>query len=314
MHSTPCFSWRFLTLNALIVPALVLGLTLDVTADFAEDFQKAKACFNEGKYEEAHQAFVKLAAVAPRDHAAAASLSFAAISLGRQGKVDQALRLAQTIATGPMAAYTQMEILSDNRKRQAIVDGFKDEDINTWPDAINYKGFFLRGGAYATIGNRPAAIQDFEQCARLAGSDSMVKLDALTRMADQQRAMEDEAKALDTYRTAFGLFDDRPQFKGTWLFPRALLGAAKTLIEQKQYDEARELLAQFRVKPQEAKRGPWDFLVLEAYGDIHAARGEKEDALAKYREAVAIDTHRGYINRVKGKIGALEPAEGGPAE
>ena len=301
-------------MKRLIIPAIVLGLTLDVTADFAEDFQKAKACFNEGKYEEAHQAFVKLAAVAPRDHAAAASLSFAAISLGRHGKVDQALKLAQTIATGPMAAYTQMEILSDNRKRQAIVDGLRDEDIGTWPDTINYKGFFLRGGAYATIGNRSAAIRDFEQCVHLAGSDTMVKLDALTRMADQQRAMEEGAKALDTYRTALGLFGDQPQFKGTWLFPRALLGAAKILIEQKQYDEARELLAGFSIKPERAKRGPWDFLVLEAYGDIHAARGEKEDAVAKYREAVAIDTHRGYVNRVKGKIEALEPAKGGPAQ
>jgi len=301
-------------MKRLIIPAMVLGLTLDATADFAEDFQEAKAYFNGGKYEEAHQAFVKLAAVAPRDHAAAASLSFAAISLGRQGKVGQAMRLAQTIATGPVAAYTQMEVLSDNRKRQAIVDGFTDEDIGTWPDAINYKGFFLRGGAYATIGNRPAAIRDFEQCVHLAGSDTMVKLDALIRMADQQRVMEDGSKALHTYRTAFGLFDDQPQFRGMWLFPRALLGAAKILIEQKQYDEARELLAQFRVKPEQEKRGPWDFLVLEAYGDIHAARGEKVDALAKYREAVAIDTHRGYVNRVQGKIRALEPAEGGPAE
>jgi len=293
---------------------MVLGLTLDAMADFAEDFQKAKAYFNGRKYEEAHQAFVKLAAAAPRDHAAAASLSFAAISLGRQGKVDQAMELAQTIAIGPMAAYTQMEVLSGNRKRQAIVDGFTDEDISTWPDTINYKGFFLRGGAYATIGNRPAAIRDFEQCVHLAGSDTMVKLDALIRMADQQRVMEDGAKALDTYRTAFGLFDDQPRFKGMWLFPRALLGAAKILIEQKQYDEARELLAGFNIKPEEDKRGPWDFLLLEAYGDIHAARGEKVDALAKYREAVAIDTHRGYINRVKGKIGALEPAQGGQAE
>ena len=301
-------------MKRLIIPALVLGLRLDAAADFAEDFQTAKACFNERKYEEAHQAFVKLAAVAPRDYAAAASLSFAATSLGRQGKVDQALELAQTITAGPMAAYTQMEVLSHNRKRQALVDGFRDEEIGTWPDTINYKGFFLRGGAYATIGNRPAAIRDFGQCVRLAGSDSMVKLDALTRMADQQRAMEDGAKALETYRTAFGIFDDQPQFKGMWLFPRALLGAAKILIEQKRYGEARELLAGFSIKPEKGKRGPWDFLVLEAYGDIHAARGQKEEALAKYREAAAIDTHRGYVNRVKGKIGALEPVEGGPAQ
>lgn len=45
--------------------------------------------------------------------------------------------------------------------------------------------------------------------------------------------------------------------------------------------------------------------MLEAYGDIAAARGERNEALARYREAIAIKTHDSYLKRVDKKIEAM---------
>lgn len=288
-----------------IVAAIVLGTALNVVADFAADFQAAKTLFDKGQYQEAGQTFSNLAASAPNAHGKAWSLSYAAMALGRQKQYDQALELAKTIEGKPMAAYTQMAIMDANQRHKELAAAFKDEDIAAWPDPINYKGFFLRGVARSVAGDKQASLKDFEQCVRLAGSDAELKLDALNRLAALCHDLGDDAKAMSTYETAFALYEQEPRWRGRWLYPQALLAAARLLMAQGKYDEAKATLAKFSVKASQADRGPWDFLVLEAYGDILAAQGKPADARAKYQEAVAIKTHESYVARVKKKIEEL---------
>ena len=64
---------------------IALGATLPLRADFAEAFQRARAQFDRKEYGEARQAFEALAAAAPNARGAAASLSWAAVALGREG-------------------------------------------------------------------------------------------------------------------------------------------------------------------------------------------------------------------------------------
>ena len=288
-----------------IATAIALASSLNAMADFAGDFQAAKKLFNRRKYQEAEEAFKKLAPTSRNAHGKASSLSYAAIALGKRKKYDEAMELAKTIEVKPVAAYTQMAIMDTNRKRKDLIAASKDEDIAAWPDAINYKGFLLRGVAYAVVGDRQAALKDLNQCVSLAGCDNMVKLEALNRMAVAWRALKDDAKAMGAYKKAFAIYEDDPRWKGKWLYAQALLGAARILISQGKYDDAMAVLAKFSVKPSKEKRGPWDFLVLEAYGDVSAAQGKPDDALAKYQEAGAIKTHKTYIDRVNKKIEAL---------
>jgi len=289
----------------IIITVIVFCMAANVMADFAEDFQGARKLFKKKDYEAAHQSFVKLAASAPNGHGKAESLSYAAIALGRLKQYEQALELAKTIKPKPAAAYTQMEIMNANRKSKELIAAFKDEDINAWPDQINYKGFFLRGGAYAVVGDGQAALNDFEGCIELAGSDLWPKLEALNKVAAFHHALEDDAKAMAAYQKAFAIYDAHENRKGRGYYPRALMGAAGILSAQGEYDAAKAMLANFTMKTDKAKRGSWDFLVLEAYGDIHVAQGKKDDALARYQAAVAIKTHKSYIDRVNKKISAL---------
>ena len=78
------------------------------------------------------------------------------------------------------------------------------------------------------------------------------------------------------------------------------------MIGQGKYDDATATLAKFRVNPSREKRGPWDFLILETYGDVALAQSKKDDALARYQDAVTIDTHQSYIDRVNRKIQDLK--------
>lgn len=293
---------------AIALVALVIGMP--AMADFADDFQAARKLLGRRKYADAEQAFLKLAASAPNAHGKAWSLSYAARALGLRKQYAKAVDLAKTIEPKSMADYTQMEVMAANRKPKDLIAAFKNENIAAWRDAINYKGFFLRGAAYASVGDRKAAVKDLDQCIGLCGSDAWVELEALNRVAALHVALGDDAKAMAAYEKVFALFDKNPRRKGRWLFPQALLGAARIRLKQGKYDEAKALLARFKERPRPRKgkrvRSAWDFLVLETYGDIAAAQGNKAEALAKYRDAVTIKTHKSYVKRVEEKIEALE--------
>lgn len=294
-----------------MVLALVLGFGLHAMADFADEFQKAKKLYSQKKYEAAAEAFRGLAASAPNAHGKAWSLSYAARALGLQKRYDESIELAKSIESKPMAAYTQMEVMNANRKHKKLIEAFKQEDIDSWPDAINYKGFLLRGMAYAAVKNAQLGVKDLERCVDLSGSDTWTRLEALNKAAPLHAELKDDAKAMQAYNRAFAIYDAQPNRKGRWTFPQALLGAARLLMSQDRHVEARKVLDKFNDWPHGKRRGPWDFLVLEAQGDIALAENRSDEALKKYREAITIDTHKSYVGRVKKKIGQLQKRAAG---
>ncbi len=292
--------------KAATIAIVVFGIGLNARADFAEDFQAAKKLFDAKDYGRACPAFTELAAVAPNDYGKACSLFYAAVARGRQEQYESAIKLAGTILPRPMAVLAQMEIMDANRKHNESIAVFRAEDISTWPDRINYKGFFLRATAYSRTGEKQAAVEDYRKCIALAGSDTQLQLEAMNRMAAVLLALGDVNGATQTYDRAFAAFEENPNLKGSWLFPQAILGAAQIAIDRGDYDHARKRLGRFRLDKEKGKRGPWEFLVLEAYGDICVAEGKQNDALARYRDAVSIDTHKSYVARVKKKIEELQ--------
>ena len=296
-------------MTQLMLVAIFLAANPSAAADFAGDFQAAKKLLEQEDYQTAHQAFTELAASAPNAHGKAWSLSYAARALARQNQYDQAIRLAKTIGAKPLSAYTQMVVMDVSRKPRELVAAFRDEDLGAWPDQINYKGFLLRGKAHHATKDPQAALKDFEQCAELAGSDAGVKLEALNQVAAHSHVLKDDARSLDVYRKVLAAFDETPNRKGLWLYPQTLLGAARVLMGQEKYAEANAILAKFADWPHKETRGPWDFLIIEAHGDLALAEGRRDDALARYEDAVTIKTHKGYIDRVTKKIEALKGEE-----
>lgn len=304
------------TRNTIVALAVLASAVSDVRAEFAGRFQAAREQFNRKEYKEAFEAFGGLTAAAPNARGRAESVSMAARTLGYLGQYEQALEMAQSIAeialeapaghlARPLAVYTQMEIMAANRKVAEIAAAFADEDIGTWPDRINYLGYYHRGVGHTAAGNRDAAIADLERCAELAGSDRWIELEAFNRVGALYRAISDDENALASYRKALAVFDAQPERKGRWLYPQAILGVAEILRDRGEYDQALVTLGACGDPDAEARTGDWWFLIIELLGDIHAARGDRERALARYRAAAAIETHGAWLKRVCKKIDTL---------
>ncbi len=285
----------------IIAVLSVLGMNL--LAGFPEDFQNAAKLYRKRKNQEAYEAFMKLAGTAPSKPSKAECLKFAAMSLGNQKKYDQAMELAKSIKLKPVSVYTQMEIMNKNRKFKELVEAFRKEEISSWPDKFNYKGFKLRGIAYAQISEPEKALKDFEQSSKLAGSDLREKFWIINNIASLYNKLGNNKKAKETYRMALELYDANPSLKSWHCYPRALLDLSAMVKKENKLDEAVAILDRFKFYK---KRSSWDCLILEAYGDIYSEQGKDDIALKKYKEAVVIKTHKSFIKRISKKIDTLK--------
>jgi tetratricopeptide (TPR) repeat protein len=271
---------------------------------FAAEFQAAAKLLSDKDYAGAQAAFVKLAGIAPTAGARARCLARAADALGRQGEIDAALELAGRIEDQSLSGHSRMEILAEAGRFKELAESFGKTDIAAWPDNINYRGFYLRAGAFARANDRERAAADLEQCAALAGSDHLVRIEVLDQAAALRLALRDTDRALADYRQALAVFEAYPQTRAAarGRFPQVILGTSAILREQAEYDGALAVLAMMGDPDGEGLAGDWWCRVLESYGDIHLARGETVKALARYRQAAGTGAQPGFIQRVNGKI------------
>lgn len=294
-------SQKIMTLGVV----LATGLAIEA-ADFAAEFQKARGLERKRNYEQAGEAFANLAETAPNDYGKDACLAAAAVNLGRLKRVDEALAMAASVRSKPTSILARMEILSANKRHKELVEAFQNEDLDAWPDRINYFGYRLRGEAKRVIGDKPGAVEDLRRSVELAGSDAMVKLEVMNTLAGLQRALDDDDGALATLRAAFTVYEEHPGWKGKWTYPQAILSAAAILRKRQDFEGALSLLDDYAKTREGKPRGPWDFLAIEARGDVMSDQGRSDEALALYEDAATINTHKAYMERVAKKIDELK--------
>ena len=269
-----------------------------MTNDFSDDFQAAVKFFSSGKNEEAHSAFMRLAGQAPTPRSKAEAISYSALSLGKQKKYDKAIEIAKTIEITAVSIKCRMELMLANLKEKELIAEFMDEEIDEWPEALITSGFYLRGQAYMRLKNYRAALEDFEQAARNA-CDRDELVNALLSLAGVAQILNDDQKSVDSCRKTIAL-TNRWHRKYT----QAVLGLAAALKRQGKYDEALQELGKLEIP--KTSGGDWHLQILSTYGDIFEARGDREKALAKYREAMAVtNAQAGFIAGVQKKIKAL---------
>lgn len=288
----------------MLKKAIIIGLgtflTISLWADFLGDFTAATDLYGKQKYQEAQEAFVKLADSAPTPKSKAECLAYAAASLSRQKKYDEALDLAKKIAVKPISINCQMEIMLQNEKRKELIGAFKDEDISAWPDYIIQKGFFNRGTAYANLTDlKQNAAKDLEKAVENAGSDERLRITALHVLGNAYLSLKDDQKALDNFQKVSSL----KGWNNYWRYYSSVLSGTEILIRQAKYDDA---LAELKKIDISKTSGDWKFLTLQAYGDIYVAQGQKDEGIAKYREALETkDVAKIYIDQVDKKLNSL---------
>ena len=281
-------------------------LASSLMADFISDFQDAQKLLSQKKNIEAKEAFVKLSEAVPNTLIKAKCLAYAATALSNDKKYDEALELVKTIADKPISINCQMEIYladRDNGKLKDCVEAFKGEDIAAWPDSIDYKGFWNRGQARFYTKNYEDAAKDLNLAAQNAGSDTLIKVQALNLLGSTYITLKDEQKALDAYKQVIAL----NYGKGSWLQIDSVIKAAKILTKQAKYDEAIKTLE----LNDKISTGVWGFQNFEAWGDIYKAQGKEKEANEKYDAALALDgVHSGWVKNLKEKRGLSSDRKG----
>jgi tetratricopeptide (TPR) repeat protein len=279
----------------------VIGICLatNLLAESAVDFKTAMALYNQGKYQEAQEMFVKVAETASTPQAKSDCLFYAAFSINGQKKYDEAIEMAKKIEIKPVSVICLMSIMGWNGKFNEFIEAFKDEDINAWPEAYRGEGFYRRGYSYFKLKNTDAAIKDLEKSVEYY-SDERPKMNSLGTLAVIYESVKNDQKALDTYLKMQSL----TSIKGTPAYNNALVSRAGILKRQGKYDEA---IGDLQKIDAGKLAGDAKFQTLKAFGEIYEVQGKKSEAIAKYKEAVAVKENvpPAYTEALEKKISSM---------
>jgi len=233
----------------------------------------------DGQQQEAVAAFTSLAAEAKSDFQKSDALEQAAAWAGALKQYDQALELAKQIPLPASSKYCRMKILLESGKHKELIAEFKDENFEEWPESLVGNGYYSRGSAYRAAGNAEAAAKDLERTLGNIDPDGFFHVRVLNELGGVYQALKQEDKALEAHRQVV----NASAYKGIYTFCQSVVTASNMLIRQGKYDEALAEIKKFDPLP---ASGTYRTQALEIYGDIFAGQGKKEEALAKYKEAL----------------------------
>ena len=277
----------------MLKKAIIVGigalLAVNLYADFPDDFQRAKKLFDTKKNQDAQEAFEKLALTAPTPESKAECLAYSAKALGRdKAKYEAAMEAARKIGVREISVTTQMSIMQENDRNKELFEAFKDEDFSTWREVYQLQGYSIRGEVERVLGQYDAAKKDLIKAVAASGSDFYAKIHALTYLKQAYEQTKDNDNVIKTSKKIFEI----KSLNGNWTYLTAVLSCAGAQLKQGKPDEALETMKLI----DHVNEGYYKCLALTVYGDIYAAQGKKDDAVAKYKEATAMKGQPGVLD------------------
>ncbi len=276
----------------------------ETVTDFLIEFSAARKLMSRRKNDEALAAFVTLSQrEKATDYQKSHALSQAATCARLEKHFERATELASQIPLEAIAKTVQMENLLGERKWDAVIEQFGNEEISTWPFTRIGAAAFARGRAY--YGKRVGDKADADL--RLAlefTSDSRVRMSILRTMGhNRETVLKDDDLSLETYRTIASSKTNT----GSAEYFSGLQGAARILTRRGKYDEA--LIVLSLVDP-EKLGGSWRGSMRLSRGQTLEAAGHKADALKSYRDVLADESASESHRRAAEKAAAaLDPGK-----
>jgi tetratricopeptide (TPR) repeat protein len=182
-----------------------------------------------------------------------------------------------------------METLLGERKWDAVIAQFGNDDISTWPFAQIGAAAFARGRACYGQKTGDKADADFRLALEFT-SDSRVRMSIFRTMGhNRETVLKNDDLALKTYRTIASSKTNT----GSAEYFTGLQGATRLLTQRGDYDEALKVL---NLVDLEKLGGSWRGSMRLSRGQTLEAAGRKADALKSYRDVVtdesASESHR----------------------
>jgi hypothetical protein len=282
-----------------------------VNMNFYEAYQ---ACQGEvqietKKYKEAYETYSKLAAKTSDSDLATLAKARAAVALGLQeGKYEQGLERADSVADYPFSIQSRIQLMAGNRDYKKLLEAFADEDIPAWPKRVLPKlwnfgsrdlrslALYDRGRAHLETGNAKAAVTDIEKALEFTESEHQ-KSELLSFLARQvyERKLKDADKTFETDMRILELG------KGKKLQSR--IQAAAYLRGKQRYDEAMTVLGPGWSR---STSRHWFTRGMKAVAETLAAAGRYREAADAYRIMAEADDKR--TNKADRSWAALQMA------
>ncbi|MCX7423076.1 MAG: PmoA family protein [Planctomycetia bacterium] len=184
----------------------------------------------------------------------------------------------------PDSTLSRMRALHQDRKWKELIEQFGADDFSAWPAAISNKAseaFHLRGQIYSFLKDGPKAEADLKASLKL---DPKNQAFWLTLADNYTNNLKDDEQALAAYRQSFAITG-----KGNgWQPLTATIAIARLLTDQVKTDEALAVLKQYG--DMEGMAPGWRVRMLRAYGHTYAAQGKEKESLAKFREALELES------------------------
>jgi len=197
------------------------------------------------------------------------------------GAADEPVRAADLEST-----LVRMRELGRERKWQELIAEFKIVDFAAWPTESApqaAEALHLRGQAYSQLKQgRPAEV-DLKAALKLAPRRDIAWLNLAENYMNN---LGDDAQALDAYRRLLALTGR----KNGWLPITATLAAARILTDQVRTDEALQELQHY--DESDGVAPIWRIRLLRASGHVYAAQGKEQESLAKFREALDLESRQ----------------------
>ncbi len=184
----------------------------------------------------------------------------------------------------PDSTLSRMRALYQDRKWKELVEQFGADDFSMWPADISNKAseaFHLRGTIHSFLKDGWKSEADLKAAIMLTPKDSAIWL---TLADNYTNNLKDDEQALATYRKAFAITG-----KGNgWQPLTATIAMARLLTDQVKTDEALAVLKQY--SDLEGLPPSWRIRMLRASGHVYAAQGHEKESLAKFREALELES------------------------
>lgn len=264
----------------IIIVAVLATFAASALADYVAERKAAVALVRAGKHAEALAKFTQMVEMATSDVQKSDALQQAALCAQGLQQYDRAMEFARKIPLLPLSKTCQMQVLEGQRRWKDIVDRFKDEDIESWPESVRGDAFFGRGHASFVTKNGEAAAQDLEKAVEYLTDGNSMALCLLCLGDTYATLLRDDAKAINTYRRTYGSGN-------VYKHCQAAMSVAGILERQRNYPTAIDELS--RIKLDEVTAPLWRGRLLCALGRALAGVGRKADAIARYKEALSTE-------------------------
>ena len=191
---------------------------------------------------------------------------------------------AEVVIAEREAKLVRLRELAQDRRWGDIVQQFAQDDFAAWPaESARQASEALtqRGLAYSFLKEGQRAAADLHAATKL---DPQNALAWMTLGDNYANNLNDEQQALAAYRQVFAI-------TGTtngWQSLSTTLSIVRILTDQVQTDEALAALRSYDGLQSVAPY--WRIRLLRSYGHVYAAQGKERESLAKFREALQMES------------------------